>query len=1170
MGLIVRSSLIGRDDCTVAILFGLVGLAATCQPSFALDQSQIFAKCQEEAHPQVVACIESKRGSGDRASDLAQCRASVGAPAVRLCVQREQQKATAATPSRPNATPAPSKLSSAARNKAAAGAPSLSPTTRPPAQPSPSQRNSAAEEVRQNSESRPGSFVAPPRVEGDVTAILDQQQPDPTAAAKMRADADQPVPANADPAALARFYYKRGETRSVLGRYADAIADARAAFATGKGHLSDNELHLAQQLEAFQNVRLGEPKKALEIFQLMAKEAVQSGNKGSLINTDRQIANILVRTGDLGQAETYVEKIKALLVEARSWKIFPIFGSSWQADSYEAIGMLAEAKGQYADAEAAYRKAELAKRDALVATERGKWPVPRSQLESNIDTMISAQGRVKARQGRLAEAEADVRHALLNRLTAAGKYTFQTAQQVTALAEVLSAQGRYADAEKLVRTALDIYRSIGLADGTQTIVATLSQLATIVNLQGNAREAVSIFNEIELATKDWEPQRRAPFNVNPARISALYRTRQVEAGIAASQSLVTRNTARFGAAAFSTAYARGNLAIGLALAGRDSEALSEFKSAVPILLTSSGEANADDAADIVLRKHQIETIVERYMMLLVRTQNGSGIDVAAETLGLSETIRGSSVQQALAASGARLAANDPATADLVRKQQDTEKQIGAQLGLLNNLLSLPPDQRDNAGVDDLRKQIALFQADDTKAKQEIRLRFPQYADLIDPKPPSVDQIKSALQSDEALLSFYFGDQASFVWAVPKEGPVAFATIAASTRDVNSKIEQLRKALEPEVNSIDEIPPFDLALSNQLYDLLLKPVESGWRSAKSLIVVTNGTLGTLPLSLLTTAPFQPSEGGPLFAAYRDAPWLARTHAVSVMPSTAALGTLRRLPPGSPRRDKLIGFGDPYFNAQEAAEAEGQDGPGSAQLAAASQPLMRNLPLRMRIAPHGPDIDKSELALLPRLPDTRTELYAIAGALGADPSKALFLGKEANERNVETMDLSHARIIAFATHGLLPGDLDGLTQPALALTAPEVAGVPGDGLLTLDKILPLKLDADWVVLSACNTAAGAGAGAEAASGLGRAFFYAGTRALLVTNWSVESASARELISDLFRRQATDPELPRAEALRKVMMKMVDGPGFVDDAGKTLFSYAHPLFWAPFSIIGDGSGT
>jgi CHAT domain-containing protein len=108
---------------------------------------------------------------------------------------------------------------------------------------------------------------------------------------------------------------------------------------------------------------------------------------------------------------------------------------------------------------------------------------------------------------------------------------------------------------------------------------------------------------------------------------------------------------------------------------------------------------------------------------------------------------------------------------------------------------------------------------------------------------------------------------------------------------------------------------------------------------------------------------------------------------------------------------------------------------------------------------------------------------------------------------------------------------------------------------------------VLLSACNTGAGAGAGAEAASGLGRAFFYAGARALLVTNWSVHSQSARQLISDVFRRQAADTKLTRAQALRQAMMGLLDSPGFVDETGQTLFTYAHPLFWAPYSIIGDG---
>ena len=144
--------------------------------------------------------------------------------------------------------------------------------------------------------------------------------------------------------------------------------------------------------------------------------------------------------------------------------------------------------------------------------------------------------------------------------------------------------------------------------------------------------------------------------------------------------------------------------------------------------------------------------------------------------------------------------------------------------------------------------------------------------------------------------------------------------------------------------------------------------------------------------------------------------------------------------------------------------------------------------------------------------------------------------------------------------------------MALSAPDVANDPdNDGLLTMGEILGLKLDADWVVLSACNTGSGEGAGAEAVSGLGRAFFYAGTRALLVSNWPVETISARALTSELFKRQAVNDNLSRAEALRQSMFSLIEGPGFVDpESGKTIFSYAHPIFWAPFSLIGDGGGS
>jgi CHAT domain-containing protein len=428
----------------------------------------------------------------------------------------------------------------------------------------------------------------------------------------------------------------------------------------------------------------------------------------------------------------------------------------------------------------------------------------------------------------------------------------------------------------------------------------------------------------------------------------------------------------------------------------------------------------------------------------------------------------------------------------------------------------------------------------------------------------VDQIKSTLVDGEAMLSFYFGQSSSFVWAVPKNGPVAFAAIKASSGDIESKVRKLREALEPQAAMISDIPPLDLKLAYELYSLLLQPVESGWKPAKSLIVVTNGALGLLPLSLLPTEAAEiAGDDDPLFASYKKVPWLARTHAVTTVPSAAALRTLRQLPPGKPSRGELIAFGDPYFSKEQEAEATD----AKVRVADASGNTTRGGPLKRRSSPKLEGVDNAELALLPRLPDTSEELKSIALALQVDPSKVLHLGKDANEQAVKNMDLSGFKVVAFATHGLVPGELNGLSQPALALSSPAVTGSDGDGLLTMEEILGLKLDADWVVLSACNTGAGAGAGAEAASGLGRAFFYAGTRALLVTNWSVHSQSARELVTDLFKRQANDPKLTRGEALRQAMMALADGPGYLGADGKTEFAYAHPLFWAPYSIIGDG---
>ena len=1018
----------------------------------------------------------------------------------------------------------------------------------------------------------PAGFVAPPRTISDITAILDGEKPDPKVIEKLKSDADAKPAGTESPRDLSRFYFDRSTARAQLGMVAEAIADASKGVEVGRGAIDANMMGRVKQFLAVQYSNAGDPKKALEIYQQELRETNVPGAKGYQFAADRLVCNILLQMGDLAQAEGYLRRSLALIQEARTsglpgWRAsYDRIGQNFEAEVEFTRAMIFEARGQFSDAEASYRATELRKSAALKPLMEGPNPPPRSNVLQTIDGAVLSQARMKARQGRLAEAEVDARRAMLSRLKDTGKYNPVTPRFVMGLASILIEEGRYKEAEQLARVAIEINQTVGVPDDSQSTVQLLSQLAGILTLQRKNTEANAIYARIDQATATWEPQRRQMFELNPSRILALYDSGQVETGIAAAQQLVKKLAARVGENHFDAASARGTLAIGLMRARRDAEAIREFKTAIPIMLANSSE-NADDENTTVVaaRSQRLQTIVESYLALLARAEGATG-EVGEETFGLADAIRGRSVQQALAASSARAAARDPALAELVRKEQDLTKQVNAQLGALNNVLAIPSADRDEKGARELQASIATLRTERDKARQEIKQKFPAYADLVSPKPPSVAEIRATLADGEAMLSFYFGQGGSFVWAVPKSGAVAFAAVKAKAGDIETGIRKLREALEPQAAMISDIPPFDLKLAYGLYELLLKPVENGWKPAKNLIVVTNGALGLLPLSLLPTAPAEvAADEDPLFVGYRKVPWLARTHAVTTVPSAAALRTLRQLPPGKPGRGELVGFGDPYFNKDQEAEAEGAV--GKTQTADAGGNVTRGVPLRRRSSPKLEGVDSAELGLLPRLPDTADELKSIALALQADPSKVLFLGKNASEGAVKTMNLSGFRILAFATHGLVPGELNGLTQPALALSSPTVTGEEGDGLLTMEEILGLKLDADWVILSACNTGAGAGAGAEAASGLGRAFFYAGTRALLVTNWSVHSQSARQLVTDLFKRQADDPKIGRSEALRQAMMALVDGPGYLNGEGKTEFTYAHPLFWAPYTIIGDG---
>jgi CHAT domain-containing protein len=240
--------------------------------------------------------------------------------------------------------------------------------------------------------------------------------------------------------------------------------------------------------------------------------------------------------------------------------------------------------------------------------------------------------------------------------------------------------------------------------------------------------------------------------------------------------------------------------------------------------------------------------------------------------------------------------------------------------------------------------------------------------------------------------------------------------------------------------------------------------------------------------------------------------------------------------------LIGFGDPLLGGEA----------GTARATDASD-----------LYGQGGLVNSEAVRSLPRLPETADELRELARYLKAG-EETLQLQGAASESNLYEMDragvLKDYRIVAFATHALAAGEFAGTVEPALVLTPPEAPGDPNDGLLTASEITGLKLDADWVILSACNTAAPDGTpGAEGLSGLAKAFFYAGSRALLVSHWAVASDATERLITGIFAAAAADPGISRAEALRRSMLGLL--------ADDEIAYFGHPIFWAPFIVVGEG---
>ncbi len=1065
------------------------------------------------------------------------------------------------------------------------------------------------------------AYAPPPRSIDDIAKILEQSRPDPKKVAAQIAIADAQPPAGISGYAAAEFYNKRTLAARDLGRTQQRIADAREMWkyakpialrnvstpappspgqkqksfnpnspdapakglvpnSAGGGNMLSN-MSFAERRAWYNSYIPIEVQRASRMLQTYVNAEADAGNYeivaktvqevsgplsqsrgGVMIGMYARVSRMYLKLGDLNAARQWLGRSQQQNAVMRGRNIVmvgPNF-NSWTSILETAQADIDFASGKFAEAEQRYRNGIRFGQAALI--DRAQWfeqPDP-GQMESALAIYRLLLGQSLARQGKLVEAEVEIRQSLLEFLKLQGDAAPNVAGIVGTLSDVLLAQGRYKDALRLAQISDDLYVKNGVDPALR--VEAMQRVAAAHASMGRWDQAMSIYDNINTALEKNPAAQKRYRDGNLVLAIAMTRSGQFEAAIPILEGIAKKRLETHGENDAAVAEARGFLGAAQVAAGRDEDAAKSLRSAIPVLISGSVQT-AQEEGDVDSQRRKQE-IIDSYFTLLVRirgteTEKKLGIDATDEAFKMADVAHSKSVHTAIAASSARAASGEAGLQDMIRQTQDTDQQLNSLTDLLKAQLNAAADNQTAAVVASLRKDITQLQEARRTLRREIEKRFPQYAALVNPKPVGIAEARARLRENESLVVTYYSGGKGYAWAVPKSGDVAFAPIPMEEGEVIQTVDKMLQALNPQVDSISKIPAFDVAASNKLFKSVMEPVASGWQPAKHVIVVGHGALGRLPFTLLVTkAATQPAEesGKAAFAGYRDVPFLVRDTAITHIPSVAALMSLRGSAAASANRKPFIGFGDPWFNEEQAQEARAQM---SRELASADS-------VRLRAAPATAKMESADITVLPRLPDTAIEVREIAKVLGGSDADVI-LGDKASKQNVRSMKLDDRKVVMFATHGLVPGELDGLVQPALALSSPTIAGVQGDGLLTVEEILGLKLDADWVVLSACNTASGDSSNAEAVSGLGRAFFYAGARALLVTHWPVETASARKLTTDLFRRQAERANLTRAEALREAMLEMMQKGEVQDGSGKPVFAYAHPLFWSPFALVGDG---
>ena len=882
-------------------------------------------------------------------------------------------------------------------------------------------------------------------------------------------------------------------------RYADADPLYRRALAIQEKARGPDHLDVATTLHALAKLdqRQGRYGEAEQFYKraIAIREKTLGSDHADVVAVQNDFASLDLDQGRYADAEAMFKR--TLTIEEKA------FGPDHPdvAIALNNLAVVYDSEARYSDAEPLYKR-------SLAIWEKSLGPD-----HPDVATSLNNLAVLYAEQGRYADAEPLHRRALAVREKTLSADDPELANSIDNLATTLRREGRYADAELLYKRGLLILQKAFGADHPE-IAQALNNLAEVYRNEHRDGDAEPLYRRaLAIEEKTLGPDHPSvAIALNDLAVLYDNQSRTAEAEPLYKRALAIDEKA-LGPDHPDVAGVLNNLAALYRIQDRYADALQL------IHRTISNRAAKTWAALPVLFGAQDAKLIAADEAI------DDGLDVV-------QRASRSSVGQALNALAARFSAGNDRLAQLVRKDQDLTAAAANLDKAIIAAVSKEPSKRDATAEQRIRDRIAAIAKERGDLQNVFSREFPDYAALSNPQPLTVKDIQALLADDEALIVIDLGVKQSYVWAITRS--------AADWKELGlgaSQAAKLVATLRSQLN-FRSVQQFDPNLSFELYRQALGPIENMIAAKPRLSLVVNGALSSLPPQLFVTRD-------PAGKALKDVDWLLRTHAVTVLPSVASLKVLRGKSTLAEAAKPLIGFANPVFNPDQ-------------------QRLAQNVNFVAEVTAargfRGTVADLAELrTALPPLPETADELRKVAASVHANPADVI-LGPDATETRVKREKLDQYRIVYFATHGLLAGDVADFAklnaEPALVLSLPEHPTEFDDGLLTASEVAQLKLNAEWVVLSACNTASAEKPGAEALSGLARAFFYAGARSLIVSNWEVDSDSAVALMTGTFAALATDPKLSHAEALRKSMLAMIDQHP----------EWAEPKYWAPFVVVGE----